>query len=90
MCFFRTTISSYEENAIAYVEHIVNVIEENIPERKHKLTPESLIAHGEYYVKYSATKRTTWYIFFSQKGNRCLIKYITNNHVADAALLQHF
>lgn len=87
---FQNDYFSYEENAIAYVEHIVNAIEENIPERNHKLTPESLIAHGEYYVKYSATKRTTWYIFFSQKGNRCLIKCITNNHVADAAFLQHF
>lgn len=63
--------------------------ETKIITQKHKQTPEVLIVYGEFYVSYKTNKRTAWYIFFSRKDNRVLVKHITNNHVADADFLQH-
>ncbi len=87
---YKAEYFSYIETAEKYVADIYDAIPIAIKNQKHKQTPKELIAYGTFYVSYKATKRTTWYVFFSRKGNRCLVKYVTNNHVADAAFLQHF
>ncbi|MDR2472095.1 MAG: hypothetical protein LBD53_00845 [Tannerella sp.] len=35
---------------------------------------------GMRYIMYKPNRRTVWYLFFLQFGNRYLIRYITNNH----------
>lgn len=86
---FQEGYFNYEENAHVYVRDLIGAVEESINTQKHKKTPDELMVYGEFYVSYKSTKRTAWYIFFSRMGNRCLVRYITNNHVADAGFLRH-
>ena len=78
---------SYLETAEDYVNKIYDFIYNEIPNNRHRKTPKELTQHGPYYVKYSAGKRTAWYVFFDKKDKRYLIEYITNNHVAKATFL---
>jgi hypothetical protein len=71
------------------VQNLKDAAENKICTENHKQTPLELLAYGEFYISYKSNKRTTWYIFFSRKNNRILVKHITNNHVADAAFLKH-
>jgi hypothetical protein len=77
----------FRESAKEYVDKIFEFIYTELPKAKHKPTPEALLKHGPYYTKYSAGKRTAWYVFFDKKDNRYLIEYITNNHVTKASFL---
>jgi hypothetical protein len=84
---FRKDYFSFEENAIEYVQRLSEYINHNIHKLPHKKTPEKLKKHGDFYVFYKSNKRATWYFFFNTKGNRYLIKYITNNHNFDVNYL---
>lgn len=75
------------ESSFDYVDKIVDFIEWDIENFPHKPTPEKLIRFGSKYVFYKANERTTWYIFFENKGNRYVVTYITNNHTEDAQFL---
>ena len=77
--------SSYEYSA-QYIEDLVSYINRNIALRYHKKTPVYFSKYGEglFYITYQRNKHTTWYIMF-QKTKRCFfIRYITNNHSAEA------
>jgi len=87
---FQEEYFGFKESSILYVQKIVDAAENKIISLRHKPTPEALTGYGEFYVYCKTTKHTVWYIFFSRKGNRILVKHITNNHVADAGFLQHF
>jgi hypothetical protein len=71
------------ENAKQYVSDMKNYVEQNIQFLPKKLAPFPFTKYGKnmQYITYNANKRTTWYFFFQQKGNRYLIRYVTNNHV---------
>lgn len=84
---FNKEYFGFIENAIEYVVNIINDIEINIHNKKHQTTPQELIKFGKYYIAYKANNKTSWYIFFDKKDNRYLIKYITNNHVAETQFL---
>ncbi len=85
---FHENYFSYIENAFDYVENIKNEIENNITTLKHHKSPIELSRYGKYYIRIKSTKRTSWYVFFNKKDNLYLIRYITNNHVSDAAFLK--
>ena len=79
-------LSTYE-NALRFAEDIISFMEQ-IPQSDSFQLEEIAKQHFSFLgddLKYSLFRRksspqTTWYIFFSQKGNRFIIKYITNNH----------
>ena len=77
------------ENAEKYVVNLYDSIRVSIKTQRHFSTPKALISYGEFYISFQSYKRRTWYIFFSKKDNRILVKHIMNNHVADASLLEH-
>ena len=75
---------SFTDTANKYVEDIVSFIIKNINTTKHKVAPPYFNKHGKdmYYITYHRNKNTTWYIFFERTKSHCLIKHISNNHVA--------
>jgi hypothetical protein len=87
---FEKEYFGFEENAVEYVQNLKDAAENKIRTENPKQTPLALLSYGAFYVSYKSNKRTTWSIFFSRKNNRILVKYITNNHVADAAFLNYF
>ena len=77
----------FEETAQQYVQNIYDAIELKLAQPIYKISPPELQKQGKFYIAYSPNKRTTWYIFFNQRANRYLIKFITNNHVPNAQFL---
>lgn len=71
---------AFEDYAVEYTIKIYDFIENNISFPISKNCPEKYQRHGKKYLKYTANKRTTWYIFFDQKDNRFLVNHIVNNH----------
>ena len=70
------------ESASDYMFKMRKFIEQKIHILQHHTAPKyfSKYQSGMQYIAYPANKRTTWYVFFKQSGNRFLIYYITNNH----------
>ena len=86
---FQNDYFSYMESSIEYVQNLIENTEKKLHQLKYHSTPNALKSYGELYISYQSSKRTTWYIFFSKKGNRVLVKYIMNNHGSEAGLLEH-
>ena len=74
---------SFEEYAIDYVDGIYDFILANIQYPISKSSPAKFQKHGKSFIKYTANKRTTWYIFFDQKESKFLVNHILNNHSQD-------
>ena len=74
---FPNTAKSYIDKFTDYIKKYIGVIPD-------KNAPKHFDRYGKNlkYISYKANKVTTWYIFYQQKGNVFLIRYITNNHVA--------
>ena len=70
------------DSAFQYVADMKDYIEKNISILPKFPAPPyfSKYQTGMQYVIYKSNKRTTWYFFFLQQGDRYLICYITNNH----------
>jgi len=66
-----------------YVVDLKNYIEQNIRNMPKQPAPLYFTRYGKSmrYIIYCPNRITTWYIFFQQKDDRYLIRYITNNHV---------
>lgn len=75
---------SFEDTAINYVDEIHNFVRTKIHTAPKRTAPARFHKYGKNlkYTTYKKSKRTTWYIFFTQKDNRYIIKHITNNHVS--------
>jgi len=84
---FEKEYFGFEGSAQIYVSRMYDFIEFELINFPPKQTPNNLIRYGSNYVFYKANNRTTWYIFFEKKGNRYLVTYITNNHMAEANTL---
>lgn len=74
-------------HAMAYVDEIIDFIYK-IPFSPHYDIPQHFHYHFERYgmnLQYAFFKRksskTTWYVFFEQKGDSYLVKHISNNWV---------
>lgn len=81
---FRKEYFSYPENAILYVDKIVNFVSTEIFTFPHKQTPKPLQHLGSNYIFYKSNNRTTWYIFFEKRNSNYLITGIINNHCEEA------
>jgi hypothetical protein len=84
---FKKGYFGFRESAKEYVQKIKEDIENFIHLRQHQLTPPPLNKYGKYYCSIRTQSRTTWFVIFNKKDNRYLIKFITNNHTAGAAIL---
>lgn len=78
---------SYIENAEKYVIALRDEIENYIDVRQHYKTPKFLSQYGSYFIVVSLNNKTSWYVFFDQRGLRYLVQYITNNHMEEASSL---
>ena len=73
----------FKKDAKLYVQEIVLYINNYDFETNIRKTPKSIQNFGKKFFKFKANNRTTWYIFFDQKDNKFLVKYILNNHSKD-------
>jgi len=75
---------SFPDQAINYVKKIRECIESEITTAHKRKAPDIFTRYGKEmsYFVYKANNRTSWYIFFQQRGDTYLIRYITNNHVS--------
>ena len=75
---------SFPDQAIDYVHKIREYIESEILTAHKRKAPDIFARYGEgmLYFVYKANSRTSWYVFFQQRGDTYLIRYITNNHVS--------
>ncbi|PKP18836.1 MAG: hypothetical protein CVU07_01140 [Bacteroidetes bacterium HGW-Bacteroidetes-23] len=77
---FEDEYFSYPENAVIYVNKIVDFTINEISTFPHKKTPFKLKNLGSRYIFYKSNSRTTWYLFFENHKNKILITGILNNH----------
>ncbi|WP_396151508.1 hypothetical protein [Flavobacterium sp.] len=84
---FKEDYFSYLENAEVYKDNIIDFVENNIKNFPSKKTPIPLNNFGSNYIFYNSNSRTTWYVFFEQKGTNYLITNILNNHCEEAKWL---
>jgi len=81
---FEKDYFSYPENALDYVEKIVEFTIREIANFPHKTTPQNLKHLGSNYIFYNSNQRTTWFVFFEKQNNNYLITGILNNHCEEA------
>lgn len=84
---FKEDYFSYLENALIYKNKILHFIENNISTFPSRKTPIQLKNFGSKYIFYKSNQRTTWYIFFEEKGAQFLVTNITNSHSKEAKWL---
>ena len=77
---------SYEDEAVDYVERLIDDIQTTLPTRLHKSAPKYFDKYGKNmkYAAFKKNRRTTWYAFFTKycKNDEeiYLVRYIANNH----------
>lgn len=83
LLFEKGYLSSYEY-AWAYIEDLLTDIEQNIDTKLKKNAPLAFERFGSdlQYITYKRNNRTTWYIFFEDRGDCYFVTYITNNHTS--------
>jgi len=81
---YKEEYFSFEEQAVEYVERLKQYIENTIKTAYKRKSPDVVSRYGKdmQYVVYKANTHTSWYIFFQQRDDVYLIRYITNNHVS--------
>lgn len=84
---YKKEYFGFIESAEIYVTDIYDFIFQNIKDFPSKKTPIPLNNFGSNYIFYNSNSRTTWYIFFEQKGSNYLITNILNNHCEEAKWL---
>ncbi len=70
------------ESAKTYVSKLTADIESSIHLKLKNPSPPRFKKYGSHYVTYKPNKNTTWYVFFSMRADRYLVRFITNNHVS--------
>lgn len=77
---------SFEENAIKYVQDLIEDIRANLPNKIKKPAPAYFerYGHNMSYAVFRKNKLTQWYVFFTiyrdQDEIVYLIRYVANNH----------
>ncbi len=73
---------SYTDTALEYVDKMIEFIHCNIYLQNGRIAPKRFQKEGLVvrYFNYQSNRSTTWYIFYSQSGNRYLVLHISNNH----------
>ena len=75
---------SFPDQAINYISKMRQYIESSIETAYKRKAPNHFSKYGSnmFYFVYRANVNTSWYIFFQQRADIYLIRYITNNHVS--------
>ena len=87
---FEKKYFSYGEDALTYVEELLDDIYKDLPTKQKKPAPEYFERYGTnmYYALFRKSRKTSWYVLFRQYHENgelvYQIRYITNNHVSDA------
>jgi len=70
--------------AKSYVDRLVSFVEQHIGILSGRKAPDFFQYFGQdlKYITFRANKNTSWYVFYQERNNIYLIRYITNNHVA--------
>jgi len=77
----------FKESAIAYVDDLLDEIQDTLHVKISKVAPLYFKRYGEgmQYATFKKSKSTQWYVFFTKhkiKGEIVyLVRHITNNHV---------
>ena len=77
---------SFEDDAVSYVEDLIDDIQATLPTRLNKPAPKYFERYGQNikYAGFPKNKRTTWYVFFTiyweNDKEIYLVRYIANNH----------
>ncbi|GHT80602.1 hypothetical protein FACS189467_3170 [Bacteroidia bacterium] len=81
---YRENYFSFPEDAVEYVQKIRHYIESHIHITIQHNAPAHFVRYGRdmQYITYRDNEKTHWYVFFQQKDNIYLVRYITNNHIA--------
>ena len=82
LILFEKGYFGFPESAKTYVSKLTSDIERSIHLKLKKASPPRFKKYGTHYVTYKPNKNTTWYVFFSFRTDRYLIRFITNNHVS--------
>ena len=83
---FHNGYFSYEDDAVDYVEGLIDDIQTTLPTRLHKSAPKYFDKYGKNmkYAAFKKNRRTTWYVFFKTYNKDSetilLVRYIANNH----------
>jgi hypothetical protein len=87
---------SYEADAVDYVEGLIDDIQTNLPEKRHRPAPKYYDKYGKgmFYASFKKNRRTTWYAFFTKyeadDDTIYLVRYIGNNHTEAHHLYEDF
>ena len=73
----------FEEDAIRYIDALIDSIYETLPNRVHKPAPPYFNRYGKklLYATFKKNDHTHWYVFFHYENDIYLIRYISNNHM---------
>jgi hypothetical protein len=77
----------FEENAVKYVNELLDDIIETLPYRVKKIAPAYFDKYGKkmLYSLFQKNKNTQWYVFFNiyKKNGELiyLVRYVNNNHI---------
>ena len=77
---------SFEDDAVDYVDELIDSIQMTLPIRLHKFAPKHFDRYGKNmkYAGFPKNRRTTWYAFFTTYWENdeeiYLIRFIANNH----------
>jgi hypothetical protein len=88
LLLFEKEYFGFPDSAKLYVNRLISFMEQYIGVLPGKNAPVFFQRFGQNmkYITYQPNKRTSWYIFYQERNNIYLVRYITNNHVA----AQHF
>ena len=81
---YKKEYFSFPDQAIDYIFKMRQYIEKSIETAHKRKAPDRFMKYGSnmLYFIYKANVNTSWYVFFQQKADIYLIRYITNNHVS--------
>jgi len=90
LLLFEEEYFGFPDSAKSYVDHLILFVEQYIGILPCKNAPEHFQRFGQNlkYITYQANKRTSWYIFYQERNNIYLVRYIANNHTI-AQYLNH-
>lgn len=74
----------YRESAIEYVTRLIFLVENQIHIKIHHVSPPSISIHGNYFVGFNISSKTTWYFIFEKSDNRYIITHVFNNYSKEA------
>jgi len=84
LLLFEDGYFGFPDSAKLYIDNLISFIEQHISILPSKNAPDYFQRFGKNmkYIVYQANRRTSWYIFYQERNNIYLVRYITNNHVA--------